>query len=669
MKDDDLLKEAREAFAWALDKDRENRQAAEDDIRFARLEEQWAEGDRRRREASGRPCLTINRLAPIIRQVVNDSRQNKPAIHVMPQDSVADPDTAEVMSGLIRNIEASSDADVAYDTAVEHAVSCGRGYFRLNLAWACEDNWDQDIVFERIANPLSVLGDPDAVSADGSDWNLAFISELMAKKAFRRAFPDAGEIDWDGLAGAGESWCEDEQMRVAEYWTRQTVARQIVLLTDGRVMGLSDFEANAGALNAAGISIEGMPRTVTGHQVRQHLITGCEVLKTTDWAGRWIPIVPVYGDEVNLNGRRHFRSLIRSAKDAQRMFNYENSVAVELGALAPKAPFIGPRGAFETDAAKWEEIHTTNHPFVQYDGEVPPQRQPFNGPPTGSLNGADVAADHIRNVTGIHEASLGQPSNETSGRAILARQREGDVSTFHFLDNLSRSIRHGGRILIDLIPRVYTAQRVIRVLGQEGQARTVPLGQPAPVVGPDGRPKVDAQGAAITRIYDLAAGKYDLTVRAGPSFTTRREEAASQMIEFIRAFPPAAGAIGDILARNLDWPGAEEIEQRLKSQIEGAPDPAAAAREQALQAQVAQLSQSLQALSADRSYDERKLAIEAFKAETMRLKVVGDAGGITPEALAAVGRAAVGDVAMSPASPVLAPTVPTGAAPMSAPGS
>src|SRR5690606_3185966 len=154
----------------------------------------------------------------------------------------------------------------------------------------------------------------------------------------------------------------------------------------------------------------------------------------------------------------------------------------------PKAPFIGPKGAFETDAQKWEEIHTTNHPYVQYDGNVPPQRQPFNGPPVGNLNGAEVAANNIRAVTGIHEASLGQPSNEASGRAILARQREGDVSTFHFLDNLSRSIRHGGRILIDLIPKVYSAQRVVRVLGPDGAVGAVALGQPTPVLGPDGRP-------------------------------------------------------------------------------------------------------------------------------------------------------------------------------------
>lgn len=639
MKDETLLQEARDAWADAIARDRENRQAAEDDIRFARLEEQWDAEDRRRRERQGRPCLTVNRLAPVIRQVVNDSRQNKPAIKVIPQDSGADPQTAEVMSGLIRNIEAASDADVAYDTAVEHAVTCGRGYFRINLAYACDDNWDQDIVFERVANPLSVVGDPDSTAADSSDWNLAFVSELMTKKAFRRQFPDAGEIDWDGLAEAGEHWCEGEHVRVAEYWTREKAARQIVLLSDGRVVPLEDFEANLEAFAAEGVTAEGMPRAVIGHKVRQHLITGVEVLRTTDWAGKWIPIVPVYGDEVNLNGRRHFRSLIRSAKDAQRMFNYENSVAVELGALAPKAPFIGPRGAFQTDAAKWEEIHTTNHPFVQYDGEIPPQRQAFSGPPLANLNGAEVAAGHIRAVTGIHEASLGQPSNEASGRAILARQREGDVSTFHFIDNLSRSIRHGGRILIDLIPKVYSPGRAIRVLGEEGQARSVTLGQPVSATG--------AGSEAVARVFDLWAGKYDLTVRAGPSFTTRREEAANQMIEFIRAFPPAAGAIGDILARNLDWPGAQEIEARLKAQIEGqGGDPEAAMRAEALAAQVAELTRILTAMSADRSVQNQKLLIDAFKAETDRLKAVREA--LPPAAVEAVVAKTVREVLASP---------------------
>ena len=635
MTDDDLLKEAREAWAAALERDAENRQAAEDDIRFARLEGQWSPDDRRKREAAGRPCLTINRLAPIIRQVVNDSRQNKPAIKVMAQDSVADPETADVMSGLIRNIEASSDADIAYDTAVEQAVTCGRGYFRINLAYGCEDNFDQDIVIERIADPLSVLGDPNAMSADGSDWNVAFVSEMMTKKAFRRAFPGAAEIDWEGLSAAGEDWCEGERIRVAEYWVREAVTRKVVMLTDGRVVLLEEFEANLGLYASADIKMDGPPRDVTSHAVRQHLITGVEVLRSVDWKGKWIPIVPVYGDEVALNGVRHFRSLIRSAKDAQRMFNYENSVAVELGALAPKAPFIGPRGAFESDAAKWEEIHTTNHPFVQYDGEIPPQRQSFNGPPVGSLNGAEVAAEHIRAVTGIHEAGLGMSGNETSGRAILARQREGDVSTFHFIDNLSRSIRHAGRILVDLIPKTYSANRMVRVLGPEGAARNVALGQPTPVMGADGQPKVDARGAAITRVFDLAAGKYDLTVRAGPSFTTRREEAASQMIDFIQAYPPAAGAIGDILARNLDWPGAEEIEERLKRQIEsGGGDPEAAAQMQLLQGQVAQLSQALAVLDADRSVAREKLKVDAFNAETQRMKVVGNTGtGIRGQAL------------------------------------
>jgi hypothetical protein len=165
---------------------------------------------------------------------------------------------------------------------------------------------------------------------------------------------------------------------------------------------------------------------------------------------------------------------------------------------------------------------------------------------------------------------------------------------------------------------------VIRVLGPEGKARSVALGKAPTLSGPGLRQAGDAAGG-VERVFDLSVGKYDLSVRAGPSFTTRREEAASQMIEFIQAYPPAAGAIGDILARNLDWPGAEEIEQRLKAQIEGGGvDPEAAAREQMLQAQVAQLSQALAVMEADRSVAREKLSIDAFNAQTQRMKVVKD---------------------------------------------
>jgi hypothetical protein len=264
----------------------------------------------------------------------------------------------------------------------------------------------------------------------------------------------------------------------------------------------------------------------------------------------------VFGDEVNVEGKRYFQSLVRHAKDSQRMFNYWRTTATELVALAPKAPWIGPEIAFEVEgeAEKWASANTQSHAFLRYKGNVPPQRQPFAGVPAGALQEAMNASDDIKAAIGLFDASLGAASNETSGRAILARQREGDVGTFHFIDNLTRGIRCAGRILIDLIPQVYTGKRIVRIIGEDGQTQAVPLGQAIQLGG-------------MQRVFDLSAGSYDIDVKAGPSFTSRREEAANQMIELVRAFPQAAPLLGDLLAKNLDWPDADKVAKRLQSTL------------------------------------------------------------------------------------------------------
>ena len=369
---------------------------------------------------------------------------------------------------------------------------------------------------------------------------------------------------------------------------------------------------------ALGVHRVGRPRNVAGHKVTQHILTGAEVLETVDWAGKFIPIVPVYGEELHVDGKRRLRSLVRDAKDPQRMFNYWRTTSTELVALAPKAPFIGRKGAFDTDAAKWASANTQTHAYIEYDGPEPPQRQPFASAPAGALQEALNASDDMKAIIGMYDASLGARSNETSGTAIMARQREGDVSTFHYIDNLSRAIRHAGRILIDLIPKVYSAPRIVRVLGATGEARLAPVNQQFS----DGA----AEAGKIEKIYDLTVGKYDLTVKAGPSFTSRREEAATQMLALIRAYPPAAPLIGDLLAKNLDWPGADEIAKRLTAmlpaEIKGAgqaEDPKLAQMAQALAAAQARIG----ALEAGHEHEARKLEIAAFEAETHRMAVTG----------------------------------------------
>lgn len=623
LSDRDILEEAKAAFELAADAEAENRREALDDLRFARLGEQWPERVRRERELEGRPCLTINRLPAFIRQVVNDARQNKPAISVHPVDSAADPQTAEVFNGLIRHIEQSSDAEVAYDTALDFAVTSGVGYFRINTRYAADDGFDQDIAIERVANPFAIYGDPDSMAADSSDWNTAFVVDSLPRAAFEARWKGAQAVDWDGddygrLSGP---WLDGDRVMVAEYWRRERVARTILALSDGRVVEEGMYKAQKAMFDALGVKPVGRPRQTASHKVTQRLMTGGEVLETVDWAGRFIPIVPVYGEELMVDGRRRLRSLVRDAKDPQRMFNYWRTTSTELVALAPKAPFIGRKGAFETDSAKWATANVQSHAYIEYDGPEAPMRQMFAGVPAGALQEALSASDDMKSIMGLYDASLGARSNETSGRAIMARQREGDVSTFHYIDNLSRSIRHAGRILLDLIPKVYATARIVRVLGPDGAAASV-------AVGPAGQANGVEQLKALGRVYDLGAGKYDLTVRSGPSFTSRREEAATQMIELIRAYPAAAPLIGDLLARNLDWPGADEIAQRLgallPAQLKGAPPEVEQARQQ-----LTQLNEALTAAKAeigtlkqDRAHEARKLEIEAFEAETNRMKAM-----------------------------------------------
>jgi hypothetical protein len=647
MRDEDILSEAKEAFELAGEREAENRASFVEDIRFGRKEEQWDPQVKAQRIRDGRPCLTVSKLAPTIRQVVNDARQNKPEIKVQPQDSQADPETADILSGLIRNIELSSDADVAYDTAIENAVAGGFGYFRINTEYACDDTFDQDIVVEAIPNPLSVFGDPYSQKADNTDWNTSFVVDLLSKAEFKRRFRGAEEVDWDGLGYGGLSspWIDGEQVQVAEYWTRDQVAKKIVGLTNGEVVGLDVYEAEKEMFDRIGASVIGSPRTVKSYKVTQYLMTGAEILEKVDWAGRYIPIIPVYGDTVHLEGVRYHRSLIRSAIDAQRMSNFQFNTIVEQLLMAPKAPFIGPKGSFKSDASKWNTANSTPHSFIEYDvvnvqgigPAPPPQRQGFAGMPAGDMQALLLANDTIKQVTGIYDASLGAKSNETSGRAIRYRQMEGDVSTFHFIDNLTRAIRAAGRTILDLVPHTYNSERVIRVLGRDGKPQTIPLKTPVPVKGPDGQPQVDERGEAIARVFDLAVGKYDVVVTAGPSYTTRREEVAAQMQEFIRAYPQAAPLLGDLMAHNMDWPGADEIERRLKALL---PPPAQGMdpQVQAMQQQLQQLGQELAQAKSDRDIELKKLEIASFEAETDRMKIIAGPKGLamTPEEVQAL---------------------------------
>ena len=629
-----------------VSRESENRAAALEDIRFAKLGEQWPDKIKKDRQQEGRPCLTINRLPTFIRQVVNDGRMNKPQIKVKPVDDNGDEETAEILSGLIRNIEYVSSAGNAYDMALESAVTCGMGFFRICTDYTSEDEFTQDILIKRITNPLSVVFDSYSDSIDGSDWNHAFLVDWITKDEYRTRFgckKKDDDITSFGGSADGLEYADYGLVRIAEHWEIIKKPSKLMLMSDGSV--ITERELNKEHPDFPGLKVGELlamngltvarERTSIERSVKQRVLGG-EILSEEDWAGKYIPIIPVFGDEVFHQGKRYLKSLIRDAKDAQQMLNFWRTASTELVALAPKTPFIGPVGSFKTDAKKWATANVKSWPYLEFDGGIMPQRQPFAGPPAGALQEALNASDDIKSILGLYDASMGARSNETSGKAIMARQREGDVSTFHFIDNLSKSINHAGRILVDLIPKIYDTPRVIRTLGLDGSTESVLVNEQTEYKG-------------VQRIFDLKTGKYDVAVETGPSFTTQREEAATQMMELLRAFPQAAPFIGDLLAKNLDWPGADEIAGRLKAMLppqiqkqegQGLPPEAQAAMQQ-MQQKMQQMQQMIQQggaklkeLEADRAGEARKLDIDAYKAETDRLKVQAEIGDMVANHIA-----------------------------------
>ena len=633
--DKELHEEALERFEQSEQVWEDNQRRYERDIRFARMGEQWDDDDAENRRRDGRPMLTVNRMPAFIRQVSNDARQNKPQIKVHPQDSNADPKTAEVINGLIRNIESTSKADLAYDTAIDCAASGGMGYFRVDVDYCDNDTFDMEISIDRIINPVTVYPDANSTSADGSDWKYCFITEMMPKDEYEATYPDADMIDFSmgSVTDTQALWFDDDSIRVAEYWRRKDEEYDIHLLNTGEVIDDETLKEMGGeeTLEALGFEIV-KTRKSTKQIVTRHIMNGKELLETDEWEGSYIPIIPVYGEEVYFEGERHFYSLIHFAKDAQRMYNYWRTTTTELVALAPKAPWIGPTGAFETDLQNWQVANTETLPFLEYDGDVPPQRQPFAGPPAGALQEALNASDDMKSVMGLHDASMGAQSNEISGVAISKRVREGDTSTFHFIDNMSRAIRQAGNIIVDLIPHVYSQERIVRILGQNEQPQNVRInGQPQ---SPDEmlEDHYNDQMESIQNVYDLRVGKYDVTVKAGPSYTTQREEARESMIAMLQAFPQAAAVTGDLVVESMDWPNADAFAKRLKAilppgVIDEKQDPQAAA----LAAQVKEMDAVIQQLMAGRdakmaeiAVDREKVGIDAMNAQTNRLKAETD---------------------------------------------
>ena len=658
--DSDILTTARARLDMAVSALAESREDEIDDLRFyaGSPDNHWqwpadvlaTRGAVQGQTINARPTLTINKLPQHVRQVTNDMRQNRPGAKVIPVDDNADVEVAEIFNGMIRHIEYISDADVAYDTACENQVSYGEGYITLMTEYCDENTFDQDIKIGRIRNSFSVYMDPLIQDPTGADAKYCFITEDLTKAEYERQYPDAAPISTLQSLGVGDqsisNWLSEETVRIASYY-----------YIDYDKTKLNLYPGNQSAFE--GTPEDKMLKDMFGKPVKSRMserprvmyckINGYEILEQKEWAGKWIPVIRVVGNEFEVDGRIYISGLVRNAKDAQRMYNYWVSQEAEMLALAPKAPFIGYGGQFEGYEDKWKTANTNNWPYLEVNPDVTdgqgavlplPQRAQPPMASTGLLQAKAGASEDIKSTTGQYNASLGMGSNERSGKAILARQREGDVGTFHYGDNLTRAVRHVARQLVDLIPKIYDTQRIARIIGEDGETKMVKINpdQPQPV-----NKIVNEQGIVIEKIYNPGVGKYDVVATTGPGYATKRQEALEAMAQLLQGNPQLWQVAGDLFVKNMDWPGAQEMSKRFAKTIDpkflsdGEDDPALQAAQQQIQAMGAEMEQMHQMIenvgkSIEMQDMERKdfeAQIKLYDAETKRIAAVQ--AGMTEE--------------------------------------
>ena len=543
---------------WQLvnDSDSTNRSEALQDIRFA-AGDQWPVEIQNSRNLEARPCLTINKIDAYVRQVTNQQRMQRPRIKVHPVNNLADYKIAGVIEGITRHIEVNSNADTAYDTAFDYAVRMGWGYWRVNTKYVSEDSFDQEIYIDAIDNPFTVYFDPNSVRPDGSDAERCLVTTLLSKTVFKEMYPDADDganFTHRSTGDNAASWVTKEDIRIAEYFYVTREKAKLYLLSDGS-SGFADSDRFLERVAAAGLTVIDT-RESFRRAVKWCKMTALEILEEKTWDGKYIPIVPCYGAQVIVDDKRKKYGLVRFAKDPQRMYNFWRTSMTESIALAPKAKWLLAEGQDEGHENEWALANIKSSPVLRYkqkdiEGQpapVPVRLQP-ESPPAGIMDAANAINTDLQMVLGILDPNQ-LPSGNISGKALQGQQNQTDLSNFHFYDNLTRSIKHTGKILLDLIPKIYDTQRVMRIIGSDGQ--------------PD-MTTINEQTAVGEVLNDVTVGEYDVVMDTGPGFQSKRQQAVEAMMPLLTGNKELFDLAGDLVFRNMDFPGADVIADRLSA--------------------------------------------------------------------------------------------------------
>jgi len=552
---DSRIQEAIDFLKFANDADTMNRQEALEDLKFG-AGDQWPVELQNSRNLESRPVITVNKVDNYCRQVSNQQRQQRPRIKVHATNTHEDMVDAQTISGIIRHIEVNSNADHAYDNAFEYAVRMGWGYMRIRTDYISEDSFDQEIYIDPVDNPFTVYFDPNSVAPDGSDADRCLITTMMLKEEFRKLYPDADDggtsFTQRGTGDSQSEWITKEDIRLAEYYYTVREKATLYLLSDGSSTFADDKDFFK-RLDAFGITVVDK-RDSFKKTIKYCKMTAVEVLEERDWAGKYIPIVPVYGRHIVIGDKRKKFGMIRYAKDPQRMYNFWQTSITEGVALAPKAKWLLAEGQDEGHENDWSNANIKSFPLLRYkqtdiDGRpapAPVRLQPE--PPQAGIMAAAMGVDNdIKAIMGVFDpAQLGQ--GNISGKALNGQQQQVDLTNFDYYDNLTRSISHVGKICLDLIPKIYDTERVMRIIGDDGKPELLTINQ---------RDSVDHV------LNDITVGQYDVVMETGPGYNSKRQEAVDNMLPLLSAAPELMQVAGDLVFRNMDWPGADIIADRL----------------------------------------------------------------------------------------------------------
>ncbi len=636
--DEELLNIAQERFRRSVSADSMWRDRAVNELNFCDGLEHWDE--KAKEERQGRPCMVFDTIGPKIAQVVNDARQAPPEIKFVPVGSGGDKEEAKILMGLNRNIDNDSGADTARETAFEFAVKIGRGWWREDYEWEANDpepsdtSFYQKLVTRRIANPFSVYPDPSADEFDFSDMMYCFVTEDLDKDTFEEIYGDE-ETNSKVIALSGnfegvgnpirEEWFPNGAVRVAEYWWIEINRSYLYMMNDGRALKFEDLKEG---------DIPVMKRVVEKRTVNWAKLSGMDVLERKKWPGKYIPMIAVVGKEILKDGKRLQTGMIRPVIDAAKSYDYMRSKECEAIGLAPLSQWLVAEGSIEGNEWKYADSNRKTFAYLTYSqfdsrGEkCPPPQRVNSGVDTAGITQAIAhASQDVMSGTNVFAPDTGQPVPDQSGKAIGLRTRQSDNAHFNYADNYARAMRHSGRVRLNLIPHVYSENRIISIFDPDGKVRAMRVNGPV-------RPQDNIKWA-VDKIIDLktAPNRFDVVVGTGPGYATMRQEGFAQAMQMAQVDPTILQKAGDIIIRASDSPYAEEIADRIAPPgMQGGDDgppvpPAALAQIQQLTVINKQLIASVKSLtdtinSKKLELDSRERIADADRAANLAGKVI-----------------------------------------------